>query len=690
MYRYSLAAHSDEFILDRKLLPPRSAFINRTAGSALAQLAADLLAGAFDTSGVQSGATIPSFGISPAHPWSAHAAALAARFRAAYRAHSAALVLAPVGATTHAISESSASFSPDGLKLAAPNRLLNDVALTGAEEPQAHVKDYFLGDGLTSRFSLSHRPFVRGERTIFDEEYTGPSLDPTRWSLADPANAISVSNGALQVNGGTGADGATTVIFAQSIELGGALRMQHGEVIFSAASSGIIGGLYNGSVAAANCFAGFQISPSGAQSVIQPLINGALAGTSLVTVAGHRYRLTTRLYATEIFRQQQTYFSSLHPAGSGRGGAAIAASVRVVLEAHDIDPANPATMQAVSVVLYDNLLAAPGYCAYALVNSVALHCSINFTRLLRASEAEVRSAQPSQSYRTRLIGAVADGAECSLRTSPDEVGFFSQYIPVTNEAMVVRYRDRGRAVARINDPASIAAHVAGSDDGVRAGFRQIAVPEPRTQAECEIAAQALLDDSTQQAWSGHYEVWSDFLPNGAASDVWPGDAASINLASRSANFTATVREVEIAVSDPVNDRSQYQIAFANDAAAPLAMTIELPSHPPLLPAAATATALAGSGFIADLALAEVTAVTSTTVSIDAGVAPPAGGGVEIRTSDAEWGAAGDRNLLGRFVTQTFSVTRLTRLVTYYLRQYDNSSAAKYSRYSTALHVDYPA
>src|SRR5437764_4538041 len=107
LYRYSLAAHSDEFALDRKLLAPRSAFINRTAGSALAQLAADLLPGAFDTSGVQSGATIPSFGIRPAHSWSAHAAALAARSRAAYRAHSAALVLAPVGVTAHAISESS-------------------------------------------------------------------------------------------------------------------------------------------------------------------------------------------------------------------------------------------------------------------------------------------------------------------------------------------------------------------------------------------------------------------------------------------------------------------------------------------------------------------------------------------------------------------------------------------------------
>src|SRR5438067_12646013 len=46
--------------------------------------------------------------------------------------------------------------------------------------------------------------------------------------------------------------------------------------------------------------------------------------------------------------------------------------------------------------------------------------------------------------------------------------FRSQYIPVTNEAIAVRYRDRGRAIARINDPASIAAHASGSDDGAHA------------------------------------------------------------------------------------------------------------------------------------------------------------------------------------------------------------------------------
>jgi len=47
----------------------------------------------------------------------------------------------------------------------------------------------------------------------------------------------------------------------------------------------------------------------------------------------------------------------------------------------------------------------------------------------------------------------------------------------------------------------------------------------------------------------------------------------------------------------------------------------------------------------------------------------------------------DRNLLGRFSTRTFSVPRLARVQDFYLRQYDET--AHYSRYSTALHLDYP-
>ena len=62
---------------------------------------------------------------------------------------------------------------------------------------------------------------------------------------------------------------------------------------------------------------------------------------------------------------------------------------------------------------------------------------------------------------------------------------------------------------------------------------------------------------------------------------------------------------------------------------------------------------------------------------------------EVRWSDASWGQSSDRNLAARFTTRTFTLPRLGRVEDYYVRQYDGSSPAKYSRYSAALHLDYP-
>jgi hypothetical protein len=62
---------------------------------------------------------------------------------------------------------------------------------------------------------------------------------------------------------------------------------------------------------------------------------------------------------------------------------------------------------------------------------------------------------------------------------------------------------------------------------------------------------------------------------------------------------------------------------------------------------------------------------------------------EVRWSDSGWGPGNERNLIGRFTTQTFTVARLSRVQDCYLRQYDNSSPPKYSRYTTALHIDLP-
>jgi hypothetical protein len=251
-----------------------------------------------------------------------------------------------------------------------------------------------------------------------------------------------------------------------------------------------------------------------------------------------------------------------------------------------------------------------------------------------------------------------------------QLGFFSNYVPATNQLIVVRYRGRGRALARVTNPASIAAEQRGLDDGVHGVVRRVTKPPARTAVDCETAALALLDDGGVPAWAGEYATWSDFLPAGAA-DIFPGDAINVNAPSRAAVFQAIVRDVEILVKDFAGEHSLYQIKFANDAAAPLAFEFQ------------------GEQIATSLSVLSITQAQVGTIGLDAGTTLPSGGGVEVRWSDRGWGMDNDRNLVGRFSTQTFNVPRLARVQTYFLQQYDASVSPKYSRFSAALHIDYP-
>jgi hypothetical protein len=690
VYRYNVVVQSDEVLLDQKALPNRSPFVDRSAGNALRQLAQDVLPGYFNTSAVQDVDTLAAYAVNPQKSFSFHAAEIALAARASFHTMNGALILAPVGAATYALNESDANFSPEGLWLDSPSLLVNELTMIGQDEPRAYVRDYFVGDGLSLKFYLSQKPFAQTKPAMIEEQYLGPNLDPATWVVNDPASAVSVVAQTLQIAGGTGMDGQTTVSFIEQIELAGALELQHGDVSFTAASQGVLGGLYAGAISVAGCLAGFQITPSGTGSTIQALINGVLTGPVMATTPGHQYFFTTYLYSMEVYRSGESYHSSVHPAGSGWGGAAVAADVRFVLEVQDIDPSNPATLVAPATVLYDDVITgAPRFCTYALVNATSMQCSIAYTHVAHISLAEVRTALPSASYVTQLVGALAEGAACEVTSSPS-LDFYPAYVPALNELIVASYRGNGRAVAQVQNAASVALLQSGADDGTRGSVRVAKTPGARTDVDCENAALAILDDATGIAWSGIYETWSDFLP-GAAADIFPGDAIAVNVPSRGASFTAIVREVEIQVADPADDRGFYTIGFANDLASPLGMeyeasakTIPLQQMPPLLQ-----TTQVGAYYQVDLTGAQITAVTSTTVLVDAGMAPGSGQGIEVRENDYGWGQANDRNLLGRFSTQTFNLPRLARTQNYFLRLYDSSSPPKYSRYSAALHIDYP-
>jgi hypothetical protein len=97
----------------------------------------------------------------------------------------------------------------------------------------------------------------------------------------------------------------------------------------------------------------------------------------------------------------------------------------------------------------------------------------------------------------------------------------------------------------------------------------------------------------------------------------------------------------------------------------------------------------GTIYLDDLTAAQITEISSTTVTIDAGNVAPTDGGFEVRWSDQGWGMGNDRNLLGRFNTQTFTLPRLTRVQTFFIQQYSGSTPPQYSRYSASLHIDLP-
>jgi len=294
---------------------------------------------------------------------------------------------------------------------------------------------------------------------------------------------------------------------------------------------------------------------------------------------------------------------------------------------------------------------------------------------------------PNSDYTTQLVESLSDGGQCEIASSTS-LDFYPQYVPPLNALIVASYRGAGRAVAEVINSEAIAALQSGVDDGVRGMVRTMKMPSARTQTDCENAALAILDESGGPAWSGTYKTWSDFLPGGA-SDIFPGDGVSVDAPSRNAVFSAIVRKVAVDWRDPAGDRGIYTIEFANDLAEPLALQDSASATSvPLqdLPVRLETTQL-GSYYLASLTDAEITQITATTVQVDAGIAPSNGLAIEVRAHDFGWGPGNDRNLLGRFTTQTFSLPRLARTQTYFLRLYDSSS--RYSRYAAALHVDYP-
>jgi len=74
----------------------------------------------------------------------------------------------------------------------------------------------------------------------------------------------------------------------------------------------------------------------------------------------------------------------------------------------------------------------------------------------QTGSAWVVSTLPNGVKMTRLIGAAGEGVDCQL-SATGKVTFFAGRVPIAGELVTVTYRGQQRAVARLQDAASVAA-----------------------------------------------------------------------------------------------------------------------------------------------------------------------------------------------------------------------------------------
>jgi len=181
-------------------------------------------------------------------------------------------------------------------------------------------------------------------------------------------------------------------------------------------------------------------------------------------------------------------------------------------------------------------------------------------------------------------------------------------------------------------------------------------------------------------WSGTYKGSRLSF----ASDVWPGDALLLNAPSTSLDAEVVVRTVKVSYKASYPDIVEYAISFANDWADDLAIKTST-----TVPVDAWLPAPVAPILLANLTGLTVTALNGSTVTVNANVTPPIGGGFEIRRRDFAFMAGEDPDLVMRSTQPNMTFARETANDRFYIRMFDGSTPPNYSEFSTALFINLP-
>ena len=683
-YRIAIQAVSDELLLDQLLMPPSAGTTGDSAGALMASLVTHTGSTALSTSGLSLAAAVNNFVPEHGASWSKTAGQLASQARSSYRAANGALTLAAVPSTVHPLDETDGSLNLATLTFNASVKraLANDATVCGEHEPVAYVTEYFLGDGVTTQFYLAADPFLpaASKSTIISELFNEPTVNLSVWENTGLGGYLSLGTGGLVMDGGNGIDGDAVLNWIDPIELGGTLLLEAVGVTLSPGSTGLIAGLYAGLLTQPGCIAGFQVTAAvGTGAVtVQPIILGAVAGSSYASNPANQYTLRLRVHSPECERELAIYRSFGDSGAITMGGQTNLSPGLIQMEIQEFVDGVGGT----PVTLYDgavsSLLPTCTVVAASSINLIGTMCALNLTNL---GSGWVVSTPPSGGPYTRRVGTLAEAAECHVERSGKLV-FYGGSTPVAGEQIAVNYRTIGRALGRAVNTASQAALALAGSPPVAAWIGSVTSPVARSSADCRNAAQAI-----EQAAAGVSALWSGTYAgnrNSFVSDVWPGDALLLNAPSTNLDTQVVVRTVKVSYRASYPDLVDYAIQFANDWADDLAIKTST-----TVPADAWLPAPIAPTVLANLTGLTVTALSGTTVAINTGVTPPAGGGFEIRRRDFAFMAGEDPGLVVRATLSTITFSRETANDRFYIRIYDGSTPPNYSEFSTALFINLP-
>ncbi len=681
LYAQKVTAVSDEYLLDQQSMPVTSGSADLLASSAMLVLTqrVDMSRFTVQSSGVPN--RVGGFTADAEHSWSTNAGALAAMAHSSYSVMNGQVLLQPVGSTTHVFSETAGSLNVSALSAAQLKVLANDFTVCGGSEAQVYVNETFQGDGTTTAFELTRRPLTSSGQSsvLIADDFGGPSVNPLTWVVTDPGSRFTLTSYGLSINGGSGLDGETTLVAIDNVEMVGSLVVTAGGVQVTTNSDGYISGFYSGSIAKPNLFAGFHVKQGVTGTVVVAVVSGTEMGNSVALAAGRVYTFRLRYHCSEQQRVASTYYVTGTTGPQFYGGNLVPAAADLVLEVQDSTDG----ISNLPIVLYDGHVAvAPATCVLAAVNSPAFTGSVQSFDLHKTGSLWVSSVQAGGAGFTRRIGSATTGADCRV-TAAGRLEFYATSVPQNGELIHVLYRTAGISVARLANLASIMTLNTAHVPGVSRWIGSVTSPRPRSSVDCENAALALLSIATNPgaAWTGRYAA-ANLQKNG---DVWPGDLLSLQAASAGMTALVVVRKVGIKSHGEVPELLQYVVDFANDWAVDLSVKTST-----AVPRTAWLPQIA-AGFPSKLAsLGGLTAtIAGSQIVMNAGTAPVAGGGFEVRRTDWQFGAGSDGTLVMRSATAVFTLPREAAIEQYFVRMYDAAVPRNYSRFSTEVCISVP-